>query len=273
MLVDYVLDNYTNEKARAIFNAIDLINEYGLLDIEDELDEILILIETNDTFTTSSNIVSTVMKYLLNILNEHFIKVDETVDDLELITNMAKTLRVAAEEYEPTYLLERINFTLEEDNQAIDVYAKLVELLTDTREEDVLTTIYSIEEDIINNLKVILDEKTINVDLLTNFTNNDTVERYKAYLKGRRTGIVYELVKGGLVPGNYDFNTLYLYVEEALPNLSREDIIFETLSLIMVSDTDVEDIEETIVKLSKLLGATDIEAKVYLTELKSEYYG
>lgn len=269
MLFSYIQDNFTPERAKYLHDSLELMAKFNLTETEANLEDIAFHRDDLDTAGRIANINSIILEDLISILNAHDILVLDLTDDLRLVFNMVDTIKKASEEYDANFILNRINFELNEANEAIDVYANLVALLTESNVDDVLENIYSMQDDVIINLFNLLEsKKTVTTQL------NDSgpfIERYKTYLHGRRYGLVFEMVKSNIEIGAHDFNSLFILVEEGLTQLNHEDTLFELVSLILISDADAEELPALFEKTSRLYGETEAEGKLILSDLKAEY--
>lgn len=269
MILSYIEDNFTPERAKYLHDSLDLLAKFNLTETEANLEDIAFHRDDLDTAGRIANINSIINEELISILNAHDILVLDLTEDLVLIFNMVDTIKKASEEYDANFILNRINFELSEANEAVDIFATLVELLTDSRADDVLENIYSMENDIVINLFSLLEsKKAVNTQLNE---NGPIIDRYKQFLHGRRFGLVYELIKSNIEIGAHDFNSLWVLLEEGLTQLNHEDTVFELVSLMLISDAEPDELPALFEKTSRLYGQTEAEGKLILSDLKAEY--
>lgn len=269
MLYDYIRDNFTVERATMLMYSIDLIHKFNIESIESELEDIAFHIDDLDTAGRIGNINGLILKNLTDILSMHGILVLDLTDDLILIYNLTDTIKKVSEEYDANYILDRVDLEITEANEPIDIYVALTSLVTDSRSDDLYDNIFSVDEDLIANITKLLDGKK---DVETQLDDtSEFIDRYKAYLNGRRYGLIYELIQGNVKVGEYDFNSLFLLVEDGIDQLTREDQLFELISLMLISNTPTEELSELLVKISNLMGDTVASQVMYLSDLKRNY--
>lgn len=269
MLYDYIRDNFTVERATMLMYSIDLIHKFNIESIESELEDIAFHIDDLDTAGRIGNINGLILKNLTDILSMHGILVLDLTDDLILIYNLTDTIKKVSEEYDANYILDRVDLEITEANEPIDIYVALTSLVTDSRSDDLYDNIFSVDEDLITNITKLLDGKK---DVETQLDDtSEFIDRYKAYLNGRRYGLIYELIQGNVKVGEYDFNSLFLLVEDGIDQLTREDQLFELISLMLISNTPTEELSELLVKISNLMGDTVASQVMYLSDLKRNY--
>lgn len=269
MLYEYIEDNFTPERATMILRTIQLLSRFNVNEIEERLEEIAFHNDSLDTAGRIGEINNVIKLELFTVLNLHGILVVDLADDLVILHNMTAALKYVAEDYDAEYILSRINFEINDENEALDIYSAVVELLTDSSADSVSDTVYSIEVDIIHNIFKLLEEKKIGVPTLD--SDSLYLDRYKRFLSGRRKGLVYELVQSNVELGTIPFANLFLLLEDQLFNLSRKELIFELISLILISDVEDDFLAEQFDKTSRLIGSTEAEGKLFLSDMKAAY--
>lgn len=270
LIFDYIVDHFTVERATAIIKLIRLIEDFNVDGTIAKMEELAFMDDNKDTAAVISGINDIIIEDVNYILYSHQLVVLDLTRDIILLHDLADTLKLVTEEYDAKYILDRVNFELSESNTAHEVYAKLVSLVTTTREDDVLENIYSLDDGLITNIHNLLLGKLVeDADILEDKT--EEVELYKKFLKGRRHGLVHELLKGGVHVGQYEFASLFVLLEEQLDKLSREDLIFEAISLILISDYEDTTLTELFEKVSRVLGETEAEGKIIHTEMRRAF--
>lgn len=269
MLYSYIEDNFTIERATMIIYSLDLLTKFNVSDVESKLEDAAFNREDLDNPGRIATINQIIFDELTEVLNLHDIVILDLTDDLILVYNMVDTLKKVSEEYDANYILENVDTILTESNEAIDVYANLVGLVTDTRPDSVYDNVFVINDSIVDNIVTLLDGKKQDESQLAD--TGVFIDRYKHFLKGRRFGLVFELVKANVEIGTLDFNNLFLILEDGLDQLNREDLIFELVSLMLISATELEDLPALAVKVSRLMGDTEASAKQLLSGMKEAY--
>lgn len=269
MLYKYIEDNFTPERAKQLLLSIELLGKFNVNEVEEQMEEYAFHIENLDTVGRVGGINNVIKVELFNVLNLHGILLNDSSDNLKVLYDMTDTLKLVSEEYDPSYVLANMNFELDDTNEAVDVFAELVNLLTDSSVDSVLDETFSVDEDIIKNIVINLEDRRVSVPDFED--TSEYVERYKEFLKGKRYGLVYELIRANVEVGSMEFNSLFVLVEDGLYKLHRDDLIFELISLILISNVETTELSETFNRVGRLVGQTEAEGKLFTSDLRKTY--
>ncbi|AFI55315.1 hypothetical protein TSMG0032 [Halocynthia phage JM-2012] len=269
MLYKYIEDNFTPERAKQLLLSIELLGKFNVNEVEEQMEEYAFHIENLDTVGRVGGINNVIKVELFNVLNLHGILLNDSSDNLKVLYDMTDTLKLVSEEYDPSYVLANMNFELDDTNEAVDVFAELVNLLTDSSVDSVLDETFSVDDDIIKNIVINLEDRRVSVPDFED--TSEYVERYKEFLKGKRYGLVYELIRANVEVGSMEFNSLFVLVEDGLYKLHRDDLIFELISLILISNVETTELSETFNRVGRLVGQTEAEGKLFTSDLRKTY--
>ena len=267
MVNDFLYYNYTPERRGLIIDSIDTLADFNIADIPNDIENML----TADDLDIPSQIMSInsiIVGGMIEALNYHKIMVMDNTVNIRLLNDMVRSLKMVAEDYDPAYIFANIDFEITETNEPLDVYSSIVTLLTDSNDYDVESNVFSIGPEVIDGIHNLLKAKTI---VLPPDDDDAYITRYRKFLNGRRTGLTYALVLGGVHLGELDFNNLFLLLEKQLYELNKDDLIFEIISLILISDAEQTEFLTIAERASRLFTETAGEALLLRANISDEY--
>ena len=259
MVSQFLRENVTVERRKLYIHADDVLAK---LDYDGQVhdSEMLLLSDLDwlDTQTLKNAIDGVYLDHLTKVLKQHGIDVYGHIQDIDLYTKMIDTLLQVQYQYDPKSILNRL--VLDADKSPMEVYANLVNHITQIPVEQVLEAILEFNDDLMYKLVELLANTNL-VDIEDNKTPEFVITRYKNYLQDKRYGIVYNYVinNNQMSLGSYDPKELYLLLEDRFDEVNnQEDLIFELVGLILGSGISNDDVNSTFTYFSQIYADTPL---------------
>jgi len=237
MIDELILGILGPVKFNLVVRSLETLHSYGANDVYPII-ETTVSDDTELDNTGRRLVIYSILKENLEelLLRQGVTLYDET--PLEIYELAARCLKETTEGYDPDHILNSINMEVSDEQSAMDIFLKLLQLLYDVDPMEYVDHLHYVDDDMIRNIHRILSEKVIpeiqTVDI-------ERKERYLKFLEGRRTGLVFSLIESGLSIGQLDASALIPYLEETASELSDTTLAFEIASLILISIDDVSD--------------------------------
>lgn len=254
VLIDFVLDNHHPIRAKLLFQALEGILTYNVLDIVPKIEEI-ILDDNYDTMLRIEAVKTEIVNTLKDVMNFIGVVPFAMVNDFIIISKVIIALDVCATEYDPDYIFENTNILVEEDSD-LDKIWSIVSLLTDVNELDFYENIHSLKDGVVAGLLEVLQLKHI-PEIVCD--DQRVVVRYKDFVKGKAKGVVREYISSGGPIGTLEPEAMLLLWEETINGLPLPDRPFEMVSALMITDCKDEVLKPLIVKWIPMFAESDLE--------------
>lgn len=255
-IVAETISNLFLPERRMLFVSAD--NVLAKYDYDAHLQDIELTIlnekDTQDNGYIRDRINDIYKDHITKLLLMHGIDVYGFVTDLTLITNMLDSIVLAQYQSDVPSILNIL--VLDGQDSGLDVFGNLVETLTTSNVSDVLSSVKDFDDNLLVKLKqFLLDTKPSNLE--TRPVSEVVLNRYKAFLGIRRTGLVYQYISQGNIIGGYKAKELYTLLEDGFKLINdHSSLQFEIISLVLASDTPNVELLKTLRFFSGLVMET-----------------
>lgn len=253
-LTQYLIANNTPQRLELLLDSLETIGAYNLMEIIPAIEAELSSDVCEDNQIVMNNISNTILEYLAYIIKDHQIVLQKDANDLATFNAIAKVLYSAVQDYDPLYILDKVDCVPTLMYNAKNQFGDILKLLEGIAPEDYYETVESVPDSLMAILKDNLEAQIVTPPVST---NPEILERYKSFLNGRRTGVISELVTQMQIVGDKDPQVLLGLIFDLIIDLPLEERAFELVSLALISNA--EDVNAAVTKLVYQLADNQME--------------
>lgn len=259
VLTTFVLNNHTPIRAKLIFNALEGILAYNVLDIVPLLEEIIL----NDDLDTTHQIeafktqITLVIKEIIKAMD---IKVYGHVTDFVVLSKIIDGIDKALREYYPDYILENTDIDNEDESNDYRLFS-MIKTIEDINELEFHDVIHTVRPEVVEGIVRTLKEKVIE-----EIDSDDPVilERYKKFIAGRNTGVVSTFIANGGKVGGLDSDSLLELLSISILDNPAPDRAYDIVSTLLISTDELDTLKDKAIEWAKYF--SNLEAENVLIE-------
>ena len=266
VLIDFIVDNHTPQRAKLILEAIEGLLSYNMLDIIPDLETVIL----NDDFDTTMRIEgvkAVLIEGIKETLNFLGIIPYQLIIDFPEISKVIIAIDKCMNDYSPDYILDNTLIDADDESDLTKVHS-ITYLLESQPEVKFYDVIHSISDTMIPEMSKILNSKVV-----PELSCDDPIilKRYLEFTKGRATGIIYEYIANGGGIGTMESNTFMEMITEPMLKVPPPDRPYEIISAILISTIEKSEIKEELGKWASYFTDNDSELAFIEKELDIQY--